>query len=84
MGCFFYCIFGISKDIIFGLIVIMLLMVFVYGMLENFYYIVVLILFSGIILFVMGFFCLGFVVNFILIFIVLGFMFLVVVIIVFS
>lgn len=56
MGCFFYCILGMSKDIILGLIVIMLFMVFVYGKFEIFNYVVVLILYIGIILFVMGFF----------------------------
>lgn len=84
MGCFFYCILGMSKDIILGLIVIMLLMVFVYGKFEIFNYVVVLIFYIGIFLFVMGFFWLGFVVNFILILIVSGFIFVVIIIIVFS
>lgn len=48
LGCFIYCVFGGSKDVIFGLIVIMLLMVVCYvnGFLLL---VIVVILFCGII-----------------------------------
>ncbi|XP_077985328.1 sodium-independent sulfate anion transporter-like [Glandiceps talaboti] len=71
MGCIVYCLMGTSKDISLGPTAVMSLMVAEFGggdgesELNDPIYAIILAFFSGIILFLMGLFNLGFVINFI-------------------
>lgn len=84
LGCFLYCMFGMSKDITLGPTALVSLMVSAYGKPEVPHYAVALTLYTGIILLSMGLLRLGFVVNFISIPIVSGFTSSAAIIIVFS